>query len=69
MQVFFEYLNTLNIVGHFLLFLIENVAIAIAAILIGFPLDGLLKEMKSLITVKRNVLSLFNQFFSIRLLR
>lgn len=49
MQAFFDYLSTFNLFYLFLLFLIENVCIAAAAVLIGFAFDGLLKEMKQLI--------------------
>ena len=50
MQALFEYLNTLHLLSLFLLFLVENAAIAVAAVVLGFSVDGLLPEMKQLIS-------------------
>lgn len=50
MQEFFEYLDTLHLLSLFLLFLVENAVIAVAAVLLGFAFDGLLKEMQQMIT-------------------
>lgn len=52
MYTIFEYLNTLNLFSLFLLFLIENVFIAVSAIFIGFAFDGLLKQLKQLVSIK-----------------
>jgi lathosterol oxidase len=52
MQAFFAYLERLDLVFLFLLFLLENAAIALAAVLLGFALDGLLPKMKRLISLK-----------------
>ena len=50
MQTLFEYLHSLNLVSLFLLFLLENAVIAAAAVVLGFAVDGLLPQMKRLVT-------------------
>jgi lathosterol oxidase len=50
MQAFFEYLNSISLFTLFLLFLLENAVIAITAVTLGFVFDGLLKDMKQLIS-------------------
>ena len=50
MLTFFEYLNSLHLISLFLLFLAENLIIAVSAVVLGFAFDGLLPEMKRLIT-------------------
>jgi lathosterol oxidase len=52
MQPFFEYLDTLPIFSLLLLFFVENVFIAVAAVILGFAVDGLLPAMKQLISLK-----------------
>lgn len=50
MQAFFEYLNSISLINLFLLFLLENTLIAGVAVVLGFAVDGLLGEMKRLVT-------------------
>jgi len=62
MQSIFDYLTTCTLPVLFLLFLIENSIIASLAIFIGFTLDGLLSEMKKLIT-KREIYWTYSTIF------
>lgn len=52
MQALFAHLNSLDLVSLFLLFLLENATIALVAVLLGFAFDGLLSEMKHLISLE-----------------
>ena len=52
MYIVFDYLNSLSLFAVFLLCLIENIFIAFSAIFIGFAVDGLLKQMKQLVSIK-----------------
>ncbi|WP_018344945.1 sterol desaturase family protein [Cytophaga aurantiaca] len=64
MQAFLEYLNTLNLFQLFALFLIENAFIAAAAVLIGFACDGLLMQIRRLITVEEIYWACSTVFFN-----
>jgi len=50
MEAFFEYLNSLSLISLFLLFLLENISLAVIAVTLGFVFDDLVKEMMRLIT-------------------
>ena len=64
MQTVFEYLNTCGLAWLFFLFLIENFVVALAAITIGFSFDGLLLNMKQLITKEEIYWSCSTVFFN-----
>ncbi|WP_028978291.1 sterol desaturase family protein [Sporocytophaga myxococcoides] len=64
MQAFFAYLYSLNLISLFLLFLVENAAIALMAVLLGFTFDGLLTEMKRLISLKEIYWTFATIFFN-----
>lgn len=64
MQAFFGHLNSLDLISLFFLFLLENAAIAFGAVLLGFAFDGLLPEMKRLISLKEIYWTCSTVFFN-----
>ncbi len=64
MQTVFEYLDTCSVGRLFLLFLLENIVIALTAVTIGFSLDGLLMKMKQVITKEEIYWACSTAFFN-----